>query len=397
MSTSVGKRVLWWWRTSVRCLGRPATVFAVALALRVGYVLISGDLYPLDAGDQMTYEQIAREWVQGRGFMPGSSYRPPGYPAFLGLVYWVFGPHRLAVELLQAVLGALAVLLTTKVAGAVFSRRVGILAGWIVALLPVLIHYCAQLMVETLFTTLLMLLLLVHVHHGDDRRKASVLQGLVTGAAALVRPNALLLPLAFALWRKIGCRWPMRKVLRETGICFAVAFCCILPWSLRNLRVQGAFVPISTNGGVNRWIGNNVYATGDWLKPGDYWSPAGQTEVEVDREYLRAAMGYIVAHPARALRLAVRKFGILWSPYPHVADRVSFWTVLALAVLGIGGTVRRKESWILLATLAYFTLVSCVFFATERFHVPLLPVVAVYAGAGVQWLATLVRKNRAEE
>ncbi|MDZ7411942.1 MAG: glycosyltransferase family 39 protein [candidate division KSB1 bacterium] len=393
MSRFADKVVRDWWPKRWFYLGQPAAIFAVALVLRVGYVLMMDDLYPLDPGDQMAYDRIAREWIAGGTFMPGSSYRPPGYPAFVALVYWVFGPHRVVVELVQAFLGAITALLTAKLAAGLFQRRVGSFAGWIVAVLPVLIHFTGQLMAETLFTALLMALLLVQARGAESRGPSMLVTGLLTAVGALLRPNVLLLPLALAAWWKVGCGWPMRKVVSSTGLCFAVVVLCILPWSLRNLKVHGTIVPISTNGGVNLWIGNNTNATGDWLKPADYWLPSGQTEAEVDRQYLHAALEHIVAHPGRTAFLAVRKFVIFWSPYPHPLDRVFFWGMAGFGLLGVAGTVRRRQSWFLLATLAYFTVVSCVFFANQRFHVPLLPVLGVYAGAGAEWLWVLLSRK----
>ncbi|MBC7188549.1 MAG: glycosyltransferase family 39 protein [Calditrichaeota bacterium] len=366
-----------------RLLQRGSVVFLVALLVRIAYVLLCNGSYALDVGDQAAYERIAREWVSGGQFMPGSSYRPPAYPAFVAAIYWVFGPHRVAVELAQALIGAVTALLVMLLARHLFSSRAAVVAGWTVALLPVLVHFSAQLMAETLFTALLIAVLLILVR--DDTRgagQAVVWAGVLVGLGALMRPNVLLLPAALAFWWRWSCRLPVLATFKKTLLCLAVALVTILPWSIRNLNVQGSFVPVSTNGGVNLWIGNNEHATGDWLKPGDYWSPSGNTEVEVDRQYYRAALQFMVAHPGRTLGLAARKLCIFWLPYPHATDRVPSVLLVPLVLVGLATSLPRRRTWILLATIVYFTLVSCVFFANQRFHVPLLPVLAVYAGAG---------------
>jgi len=371
---------------------RPAAVFIVALLVRVIYVLVIDGWYELDVGDQAAYDRIAREWVANGQFMPGSSYRPPAYPAFVASVYRLCGPHREAVELVQAVLGAFTVLLVVQLGRRLFTLRAAAVAGWVTALLPVLVHFTAQLMAETLFTLLLLLLLWLVVRHEARQGVWSVAgTGLLIGAGALMRPNVLLLPLALACWWRWGCGLPVRKALKNSALCMAIAMLTILPWSLRNLGVQGAFVPISTNGGVNLWIGNNEHATGDWLKPGDYWSPPGTKEAEVDQQYYRAALQFMRSHPGRTAWLAVRKLWIFWTPYPHPSDQLPFLFLLPLVWVGLVVSMQSRRTWILLLTIAYFTLVSCVFFANQRFHVPLLPLLALYAGVGgerlVAWVA----------
>jgi 4-amino-4-deoxy-L-arabinose transferase-like glycosyltransferase len=378
-----------------RLLRRTTVVFLVALLVRIAYVLVCDGSYALDVGDQAAYDRIAREWVAGGQFMPGSSYRPPAYPAFVAAIYWAFGPHRVAVELAQALIGALTAALVMMLARHLFSPQAAVVAGWTVALLPVLVHFSAQLMAETVFTALLVAVLVIVARKntsGADRAVAWA--GLLLGVAALMRPHVLLLPVALAFWWRWGCRLPTVASIKKTVLCLAVAMVAILPWSIRNLHVQGSFVPVSTNGGVNLWIGNNERATGDWLKPGDYWSPSGSSEVEVDRQYYRAAVQFMLAHPGRTVCLAARKLVIFWSPYPHASDRAPSALLMPLVLVGVATTLRRRRTWILLATIVYFTLVSCVFFANQRFHVPLLPVLAVYAGAGgeIVW-AWLARKR----
>ena len=41
----------------------------------------------------------------------------------------------------------------------------------------------------------------------------------------------------------------------------------ISPWTLRNYRVHGEWILISSNGGINFWIGNNEQATGEFIEP----------------------------------------------------------------------------------------------------------------------------------
>lgn len=368
-----------WWNAGI--------IFAVALVVRVAYVFFIDGSYALDVGDQAAYDRIARVWLEEGKFMPGSSYRPPAYPVFVAGVYWLFGVSRQTVELVQAILGAVTVLLVVQLGRRLCSPIAAALTGWVTALMPVLVHFVAQLMAETIFTTLLVLLLWIVVR--DDQGKniwSAVWVGALVGVGALMRPNVLLLPVALVCWWRWGTCLPTRKAVARAALCLTVAMVTILPWSIRNLSVHKVFVPVSTNGGVNLWIGNNEYATGDWLKPGDYWSPHGANEAEVDQQYYLAALHFMFSHPGRTVRLVPRKLWIFWTPYPHLSDQVPFLLLFPVSLVGLGVSLRRRETWILLVAVGYFTLVSCVFFANQRFHVPLLPVVAIYAGMGAERL-----------
>ena len=79
--------------------------------------------------------------------------------------------------------------------------------------------------------------------------------GLLFGLGALTKTLILLaLPLlALGWWRRIGLRDAARLAV-IAGIALAAV---IAPWTIRNTRVQGHFVLISTNGGSNLHQGNN--------------------------------------------------------------------------------------------------------------------------------------------
>ena len=48
----------------------------------------------------------------------------------------------------------------------------------------------------------------------------------------------------------------------KAALTVLIACLLIAPWSIRNTRLLGSFVQISTNGGVNFWEGNNPTSNG---------------------------------------------------------------------------------------------------------------------------------------
>jgi len=66
----------------------------------------------------------------------------------------------------------------------------------------------------------------------------------------------------------------------------------------RNYYHFGRFIPISTNGGINLYIGNNPYATGEYRWDSVVTNPLERLpEYERDKEASRLAKKYMKNHP----------------------------------------------------------------------------------------------------
>src|SRR5947207_5391440 len=71
--------------------------------------------------------------------------RPPGYSLLLATLYRIAGRGFFAVQLLENALGSLVPALVFLLADALVSRRVGLLSGFLAAVLPHLAYYSALL------------------------------------------------------------------------------------------------------------------------------------------------------------------------------------------------------------------------------------------------------------
>ena len=190
------------------------------------------------------------------------------------------------------------------------------------------------------------------------------------------------------VWFFTVCNLGIKRSAGLTAICALFMILTVSPWTVRNYSVHGKFIPVSTNGGVNLWIGNNPNATGDWIDPSDYRTPAASTEYEIDREYYNEALRYISSNPGRAIVLALKKFIILWNPYPHYFDQIPFWIIIFFAIIGLAVTWRQKNSYLFISIIFYYSLFACVFFANQRFHIPLQYLLTVFTASGLIWVET---------
>ena len=245
------------------------------LALRLYFIAH----FPFYSGDTKFYEELARNWLDHgvyglfvNGQLMPVDQRMPGYPAFLALIYSVFGRGRIAVMLAQAVIDLvtciLAALIASRIAPASTKHRAGTIALWLAALCPFTASYTAAIVTETLaafFTTLALLMLvwiftepvldapgggavgaqgIAPVRQDTLARRlaaAFVLAGFFTGFGTLVRPETpLVLAAAAAVlcirWRLMA-DWP-KIVLAGSWMAVGLLI-ALTPWAARNARTLG--------------------------------------------------------------------------------------------------------------------------------------------------------------
>jgi hypothetical protein len=406
-------------RWAVRCEASRAVVgaFAVGWAVRLG-VALALPLTP--SWDGVVYERAAAQLAAGEGYtvrmldpdwpwVRPTAFYPPGWPAVLSLVQPVSGT-RTPDLVLQASLGALAILLSAALARRLAGPRAAALAAWLVALWPGGVLASASWMTEPLFTVALLLALLPLVGPRPPTRRrlgaTLALSALAFGLAAYVRPTALAVaPLALGArgWvlsrpSPAGARW-----LGAAGAAAlaALALLPLAPWMARNAETVGAAV-VSSNGGANLYVGT-LHARFRRI-PDALDCPDGWRELERDRCRTERALARIAAEPLEWLALGGLKlahtFGYEASPAvqlgaglgwarPASRPRVralaalgsAFWLALLLAA---AAGLRRLDPaalppWAAIAALA---LTHFVFVGGDRYHLPLVPLVAALAAAG---------------
>jgi 4-amino-4-deoxy-L-arabinose transferase-like glycosyltransferase len=234
-------------------------LFTLALALRLAVVVAAG---PFTEPDSLTYDSLARNLVQGRGYLDtrafkildGSMSVPPVYPGFLAAVYGIFGCDYGPVIVIQQVLGALVVVMGALLAGRLFGVRIGLWSGVVLSVHPLLIVYGSTLMTEAVFTFLLMaamLSLAIGLSGGGSRYSA--VAGLFMGLAILCRASFQLYP-PIVLLLIVATAKDVRRAVRHS-VCFLVPVLLLLSaWSTKNYLTKG-FFGLTSVGGANLLAG----------------------------------------------------------------------------------------------------------------------------------------------
>jgi 4-amino-4-deoxy-L-arabinose transferase-like glycosyltransferase len=382
-------------------------IFALVLSLRLAYALLAPHIDPFLLqdelhGDARDYDLLGWNLAQGTGFteyppyLP-TSFRAPLYPFFLAAVYLIFGRNLVAARLVQALVGALACPISAKIADKLFGRRVALVAGFGVALHPLLIYFEGWIITDTLFIflfTLTVLLALRAIEQPSATRAIGT--GVVLGLSVLTRPQAILMLPLLLVWFAVNLestRTQVRFALVSLIIIATVGV--LIPWTIRNYSVHGEWVFVSTQGGYTFYGANNPYAFGGHV-PGWPAPIKGLPESQLDREYYRRGLAWIRTSPVDFLRLLPKKFIRLWSPFQvntEIAEyplpyatfvKAAYLSYLCLAAYG---ATRLGPSWrpsaILYFPIICFVVTGLIFYGATRYALPMAPFLVILAAVGV--------------
>jgi 4-amino-4-deoxy-L-arabinose transferase-like glycosyltransferase len=411
-------RVLW-----RRDLVAALAVGAIALVPRL--LIVSATPLATPIFDMAEYWNRA-VFILEHGELYENSTRMPAYPLVLALVLRLFqvGPSLEAARLFNALAGAAAAMLTYWLARRTANTRAALFAALAVALYPSLVIYTTFTATEAVVTVPL-LGALIAATYGSYR--AAVIAGMCAALSALVRPAgiAILLPVLVGVTstsRESG-RW-VPAGLRSALVVVAFAF-VMLPWWLHNARLHGRFVPLDTSGGINMAIGNNPHASGTYrwrearhlyamnLVPVEVATPASSDAAAA------VAFRHIREHPGEFVRLVPRKLAALFAlegrehAYlyslgffgPRRAATLWMWSIaltssfpLLLAAAVGGLAVRRGISpQVLVPALVFIAAIAMLHvmsFGDPRYHLPIVPVLAVLATGLARAVANGVSPSR---
>ena len=197
-------------------------------------------------GDAVGYHGLAKSILGDSRFAidedsPPSAIRTPIFPAYIALIYFLFGEHPWVVLLTNTLLDCVSCVLLISVARQMVGEKAAIAAACFYAIDPFLISLSCTLLSDTLFVFLLVLGMsfvgrLKNENQGLAKSAAIVaMVSAIWGVAALTRPIAQFTPLLLVpFWFLVSK--PRRAVLLSS-ISLAVFVLVLTPWLLRNQNV----------------------------------------------------------------------------------------------------------------------------------------------------------------
>jgi len=416
-------------------------IFIVALVLRLVPVIFARGL-GIGLDDMFQYDMLARSIASGNGFrwyaqedlnqlaafvkfdlssvkeydpvrgIP-TSFRAPLYPTFLAVVYFFSGTgfsRFFVARLAQAIfLGAPLAPLTYWVAKRLFplsslqkdrggkkQETAAQIAAWVIACYPMLLVYPLGLGTENPFFVLLLtsfLFLLLSIEKPSAFRL--LLSGLFLGLTALTR--SVILPFALAAF----CM--LLFLHRRQALLAILAFLLVVsPWIVRNSLLHHKLTGIETSMGYNLYLGYHPQGNGSFVFGPSLDLLPILDDAERDRIGTQKAIEFIKAQPERFLPLAINRLGFFFGlekrvlmyfysnnligyiPLPGLLT-ISAILLLPFVVISFSAAfglayLRWKPEHILLILLLIGYILPHVFILSEdRFHLALVPYIAILA------------------
>lgn len=399
-------------------------ILLVAMAARAAYLgaylrELPNASHPQN--DAREYWEMGRDLYQKGWLLSGEGpfYQAPLYPYALAALH-CGGIHRVEPALrLQSLIGVLSILLiyllARRMATPAWSSSAALLAG----LGRYLLFFESKILATSLGIFLFIGFALLYVVWIQRQRV-----GWLIGAALLLSLSTLcsanlIFVLPFVLLHAAG-PWRMavssKRALRRAvarALIFLGAFAAgVLPATLRNIVIGGDFVPISANSGVTLYMGTNSRAQGG-LTPVEGLSNdiaqqkqgsialasqlAGRelSPSQASSFWVHKMLDWIAKNPGRFLLLEGKK--LIWSLYwappavnysAHFEEQllppIRFLAPFSAIALFLGLSAipfflirRTRETSFLLCLFAGYLLLSLVYYASDRFLAPILPILAI--------------------
>jgi tetratricopeptide (TPR) repeat protein len=404
-----------------------------AILVRLIYLIeISGQPgFSMPTVDEQWHWQWAQEINEKSFWGTGSYFRGPLYPYFLAILYFITGASVFWAKAFQVLLCGGTAWFIFRLAEHLFDSKVAIGSGIVYAIYGTLVFYETMFLIPVLFLFLTVWgMYRLLAYQNNDSVRSWILTGFIFGLAALAQPNILLVTPLLAIWLFFIRRKSSATFLRSARSalwCLIGVGIALTPVVIRNAVVTGEFILISSQGGVNFYLGNNEYADGltmimpevelDQSISWDMFVPVTNAiaEQETGREmndseissfWTSKAVDFILSHPGHFFDLVWRKLVFLISGYENSDatdiyyqrskstvyalllwdNFVSFPFGLLFPLFLVGAAVLHQEFKKLLPLYIFilaYTPSIILFLVTARHRLVLIPFLIVIAMAGV--------------
>ena len=404
------------------------SVYLLAVVARLGPVIAAREM-TIGLDDMFQYDMLARslaagegyrwyaendlalveryfplEWVvddyDPRGIL--TSFRAPGYPFFLSLIYRATGlDNRFFIaRLVQVFITALLAPMTCLLALRLFPQKYSIakISGVVIALYPFLVVYPLALASEVTFIPLVLGAVLMLMRAGETHRwQDYLLAGILLGTAALTRSVIIAAFPVMVLWA-----WLMAKDRKGALILLVSVLVITVPWSVRNSRLHGEFAFIENSLGYTIYMGYHPDTEGRFefgpsidLIPYLDDSQRNQIGLEKAFEFIRQMpervpylmlrkLGYFFGLERRAITYFYSNDFVGYLPPPYlilffVVFTLPFVLLSLFTVLVLPGLVWKNDQLLVGMVFLSYLAPHLLLLSEPRFHLTLVPFLVVFA------------------
>ena len=375
--------------------------------------------------DAKIYVDRAMDIYHGKIFPESVSFHSsPIYPYFIAATYAI-GKSLATPRIVQAIAGLANVVVVFMIASSLFNPVVALLSALWMSVYPIFIYFEGDLMMIPLVLFTLNLSCLMFVRYQQTRKRMDLaLGGLFLGLSAMGKPDTIMIAPFIALFVILTEKNIKQGLLRACMLALWVTV-SIAPVTVSNFFLLNDAVLLTSNGGVNFYIGNHHEANGMFHLPQDsgLWDHklyvsskevAEQsmgmpvTPSQVSKFWFGKATEFIVSHPFEFISLTAKKMMLMISRF-EVSNHHSFYffrkwsSVLAynplrlslfvsLAVIGIWLSIAQWRRYTVLYIYLGVTFwIIVLFFVTSRYRLPTVPFYMMFASFALYRLYFMIR------
>lgn len=394
-------------------------IFIAAILLRIIFLGVFFQKFSSHY-DEEYYDDLAKNLAKGHGYVlqqgePPNLWRAPLYPFLLVPFYLISDNPFYYIVLVHFLFDVAAAVFLFLIGKKVYNSTVGVLAGSLLLMYPFSLYYTAHILSESFFTFLLVIFVyFVFLSIFKAKTIYFLLSGIFCGFVTLCRPSTLFLPF-FSLV-------VMVMFYRNIFLCsikklffFLFAFVLVLfPWSYRNYRVTGHFIPVTTGGGYNLWLGNNIATDGK-----DFDQLSGeelvllekmisqvtkedslQFDYHHDRTFARLAITQALENPVETGLLLGKKLYRFWFSVYHPSNQwiqpfviIIHSFILFFSIFGIIFSLKMNTAMApVLALIVYFVLIHTAIISTVRYAIPIIPLFLLFTAYAINKVLNLSSK-----
>ncbi|MEE9442415.1 MAG: glycosyltransferase family 39 protein [candidate division Zixibacteria bacterium] len=364
--------------------------------------------------DELYHYKWATVIGQGDFLTNAPYFRAPFYSFFLALLLKVSSGSLIFVRIVQLALGCLTITIIYMIGKKISNKLAAVCASVIYLAYPLSAYYEGELLLDSLFILLSMLVYYFYLRGHDF--KFPLLTGLFFGLAVITRPTILVfLPVIIYGYFNRARREKTKQLnLKPAFVFIIVGLITIAPVTVINYITSSQLIPISYQGGINFYIGNNPEADGvsailppfgrEWTLDDANYVARSETGEEIkygaqSRYWLSKGFDYILSHPVEFSKLYFKKLLLFFSGREFsnniplgmtVFDNkvlskfpVPLIFILGLAIVPLFFDKARKSVMSLYFLIAIYGLAISFFFISSRFRMPIVPILCIIGGFGI--------------
>jgi tetratricopeptide (TPR) repeat protein len=420
-------------------------ILLLTIALRVLYWLQAHQAFwfAYPGMDPEFYNAWANAILSGRASDYIPFPRAPLYPYLLAGLKSLFGNGWLVPRMFNLAADLITFLIIFKITKKISGKITALIAALLFSVCGISIYFSGEMLMTSAATACAAGFVLTFANCIEKpTRLNSALSGVMLALLTLFRPNAMIiLPFSFIIFlmlsffRHVGARDGTPKSLDScspivvedrlrrndsyyiaSSLLHLLFFILLLaPVSIVNFNASGKFIPVSTQGGVNFYIGNAAGADG-WSSKlpgaGANWSDNDALSIaeshagkmlkshEVSSQMWRMGIAEIGKSPLRWLKLELKKLLILLNireignnrplslssntfPPLKLLFFISLGLLFPFALVGIFQIFQKPETKSMVMFIILFGGSLLLFFVNSRYRMPLMPMIASLSAVGI--------------